>query len=138
MWLGWIGRNKVSRIQEVHLVEPLEDPLQAFFRKPRPGVPDAEQDPINRCLSVATHCLYGLTEAAVLAAGYAPAIGFLHTGKPLSFVYDIADLFKFETVVPIAFKVVASSCGDPVRETRIPESVRLYFVRTIQATSFQR
>ena len=96
------------------------------------------QDPINRCLSVATHCLYGLCEAAILAAGYAPAIGFLHTGKPLSFVYDIADLFKFETVVPIAFKVVASSCGDPVRETRIPESVRLYFVRTIQATSFQR
>jgi CRISPR-associated protein Cas1 len=77
------------------------------------------QDPINRCLSVATHCLYGLTEAAVLAAGYAPAIGFLHTGKPLSFVYDIADLFKFETAVPIAFKVAASNRGDPVRETRL-------------------
>ena len=46
----------------------------------------------NRCLSAATACLHGLTEAAVLAAGYAPAIGFLHTGKPLSFVYDIADL----------------------------------------------
>ena len=48
----------------------------------------------NRCLSSATACLHGLTEAAVLAAGYAPAIGFLHTGKPLSFVYDIADLWK--------------------------------------------
>jgi CRISPR-associated protein Cas1 len=77
------------------------------------------QDPINRCLSVATHCLYGLSEAAILAAGYAPAIGFLHTGKPLSFVYDIADLFKFETVVPIAFKVVGSAREDPVRETRL-------------------
>ncbi len=61
----------------------------------------------NRCLSTATSCLYGLAEAAVLAAGYAPAIGFLHTGKPLSFVYDIADLFKFETVVPVAFKIAA-------------------------------
>jgi CRISP-associated protein Cas1 len=59
----------------------------------------------NRCLSAATSCLYGVTEAAVLAAGYAPAVGFLHTGKPLSFVYDIADLFKFETVVPEAFRV---------------------------------
>jgi CRISPR-associated protein Cas1 len=48
----------------------------------------------NRCLSAATACLHGLTEAAVLAAGYAPSIGFLHTGKPLSFVYDIADLYK--------------------------------------------
>lgn len=59
----------------------------------------------NRCLSAATACLHGLTEAAVLAAGYAPAIGFLHAGRPLSFVYDVADLFKFETVVPTAFKV---------------------------------
>lgn len=61
----------------------------------------------NRCLSAATSCLYGLGEAAVLAAGYAPAIGFLHTGKPLSFVYDVADVFKFETVVPTAFRVAA-------------------------------
>jgi CRISPR-associated protein Cas1 len=61
----------------------------------------------NRCLSAATSCLHGLAEAAVLAAGYAPAIGFLHTGRPLSFVYDIADLFKFETVVPTAFRVAA-------------------------------
>ncbi len=63
----------------------------------------------NRCLSAATACLYGLTEAAVLAAGYAPAIGFLHSGKPLSFVYDIADLYKFETVVPAAFKTAAKA-----------------------------
>src|SRR5690606_34947762 len=61
----------------------------------------------NRCLSAATSCLYGITEAAVLAAGYAPAVGFIHTGKPLSFVYDIADLFKFDTVVPIAFRIAA-------------------------------
>lgn len=61
----------------------------------------------NRCLSAGTACLYGLCEAAVLAAGYAPAIGFLHRGKPLSFVYDIADIFKFETVVPAAFSVAA-------------------------------
>lgn len=63
----------------------------------------------NRCLSAATSCLHGLTEAAVLAAGYAPAIGFLHTGKPLSFVYDIADLWKLDTVVPEAFRVAGLS-----------------------------
>ena len=61
----------------------------------------------NRALSTATSCLYGLAEAAVLAAGYAPAVGFLHTGKPLSFVYDLADLFKLETVVPAAFRIAA-------------------------------
>lgn len=59
----------------------------------------------NRCLSAATSCLHGLSEAAILAAGYAPAIGFLHTGKPRSFVYDIADLYKLDTVVPEAFRI---------------------------------
>jgi CRISPR-associated protein Cas1 len=69
---------------------------------------DASDVP-NRCLSAATACLHGLTEAAVLAAGYAPAIGFLHTGKPLSFVYDIADLWKISTVVPVAFKIAGQA-----------------------------
>jgi CRISPR-associated protein Cas1 len=86
----------------------------------------------NRCMSTATHCLYGICEAAILAAGYAPAIGFIHTGKPLSFVYDIADIFKFDTVVPIAFKIAAQNpeareaerkvrlaCRDSFRQTKI-------------------
>lgn len=73
----------------------------------------------NRCLSAATSCLYGITEAAVLAAGYAPAIGFIHTGKPLSFVYDIADIYKFETVVPVAFSIAARQPTNHEREIRL-------------------
>lgn len=76
-------------------------------------------DPINQTLSAANHALYGICEAAILAAGYAPAIGFIHTGKPQSFVYDIGDLFKFECVTPVAFQVIASKCRNAVRETRI-------------------
>lgn len=73
----------------------------------------------NRCLSAATACLYGVTEAAVLAAGYAPAVGFIHSGKPLSFVYDIADLFKFDSVVPVAFQVAAHRVKEPERAVRL-------------------
>ncbi|WP_192035586.1 type I-E CRISPR-associated endonuclease Cas1e [Halomonas sp. YLGW01] len=76
-------------------------------------------DVANQCLSAATACLYGITEAAILAAGYAPAIGFLHTGKPQSFVYDIADIVKFETVVPAAFRIAARHPATPEREVRI-------------------
>jgi CRISPR-associated protein Cas1 len=88
----------------------------------------------NRCLSAATACLYGLTESAILAAGYAPAIGFLHSGKPLSFVYDIADLFKFETVVPVAMQVAGQASKgkmsvDPVGEVR--RACRDVFRRTL-------
>lgn len=73
----------------------------------------------NRCMSSATAALYGVTEAAVLAAGYAPAVGFIHTGKPLSFVYDVADIYKFDTVVPAAFQVAASSPPNPERAVRL-------------------
>ncbi|MCX8583109.1 MULTISPECIES: type I-E CRISPR-associated endonuclease Cas1e [unclassified Gilliamella] len=76
-------------------------------------------DTVNQCISAATSCLYGITEAAVLAAGYAPAIGFVHSGKPLSFVYDIADIIKFDTVVPKAFEIAAQNRADPDREVRI-------------------
>ena len=88
----------------------------------------------NRCLSAATSCLYGVTEAAVLAAGYAPAVGFIHTGKALSFVYDVADVYKFETVVPIAFRIasrqplkpeqaVRIGCRDIFRETKLLQRI---------------
>lgn len=73
----------------------------------------------NRCLSSATACLYGVCEAAILAAGYAPAVGFIHSGKPQSFVYDIADIFKFDTVVPTAFRIAAKKTFNPERDVRI-------------------
>lgn len=73
----------------------------------------------NRCLSAATSCLYGVAEASVLAAGYAPAIGFIHTGKPLSFVYDVADIYKFETVVTVAFRIAARGSHNPEQQVRI-------------------
>ncbi|MBU0569080.1 type I-E CRISPR-associated endonuclease Cas1e [bacterium] len=76
-------------------------------------------DIANRCLSSATACLYGICEAAILAAGYAPAVGFIHTGKPQSFVYDIADIFKFETVVPVAFRIAAKNPYDSERQVRL-------------------
>lgn len=78
-----------------------------------------KSDIVNQCLSAATACLYGVTEAAILAAGYAPAVGFVHSGKPLSFVYDIADLFKFDTVVPAAFRIAATRPAAPDRAVRI-------------------
>ncbi len=78
----------------------------------------------NRCLSSATACLHGLAEAAVLAAGYAPAIGFLHTGKARSFVHDIADLWKTQTVVPEALRIAANAQQGKL-EMPVDRAVRL-------------
>lgn len=73
----------------------------------------------NLCISAATACLYGITEAAILAAGYAPAVGFIHTGKPQSFVYDIADIVKFDGIIPIAFRIAAKRPAQPERQVRL-------------------
>jgi CRISPR-associated protein Cas1 len=76
-------------------------------------------DVSNRCLSAATACLYGICEAGILAAGYAPAVGFIHTGKPQSFVYDIADIFKFETCVSSRISDWARKPTNPERDVRL-------------------
>ena len=54
-------------------------------------------DPVNRALSAANACLYGVCHAAIVALGYSPSIGFIHTGKMLSFVFDIGDLYKLNS-----------------------------------------
>lgn len=66
-------------------------------------------DPINRALSAANTLLNGLCHAAIVSGGYSPGLGFIHNGKQLSFVYDIADLYKVELTIPAAFVTVAES-----------------------------
>lgn len=78
----------------------------------------ARADLPNRCLSAATACLYGVVHAALVSAGYSPALGFIHTGAPLSFVYDVADLYKFEMAVPAAFAIAARPPKEPERTVR--------------------
>jgi CRISPR-associated protein Cas1 len=88
-------------------------------------------DPVNRALSTANSCLYGICHTAIVSAGFSSALGFIHTGKMLSFVYDIADLYKTEITIPASFKTVAEeeitdlerrvrlSCRDRFVETRL-------------------
>jgi CRISPR-associated protein Cas1 len=76
-------------------------------------------DPLNRALSSANACLYSLCHAAILSAGYSPAIGFIHTGKVLSFVYDVADLYKTEITIPLAFKAAAETQDHVERTARL-------------------
>jgi CRISPR-associated protein Cas1 len=79
-------------------------------------------DPVNRALSAGNSCLYGLCHAAILASGYSPALGFVHTGKALSFVYDVADLYKAETTIPLAFEIARQGAGD--LESRVRRNLR--------------
>jgi len=72
----------------------------------------AGSDIVNQCLSAANSALYGISHAAVLHLGCSPGLGFVHTGHQLSFVYDIADLYKAEVTIPAAFRLAAVGGGD--------------------------
>lgn len=75
-------------------------------------------DPVNRALSAANSLLNGICHAAIVSGGYSAGLGFIHTGKQLSFVYDVADLYKTELTIPAAFETVAYG------EDKIEERVR--------------
>ncbi|MEP9395327.1 type I-E CRISPR-associated endonuclease Cas1e [Gordonia sp. VNQ95] len=74
----------------------------------------AASDVVNQALSAATTCLYGVAHAVIVALGCSPGLGFVHTGHDRSFVYDIADLYKAEIAIPVAFDVAAAEELDDV------------------------
>ena len=75
-------------------------------------------DPVNKALSAAHACLYGVAHSVITALGCAPGLGFIHAGHERSFVYDIADLYKAEITIPIAFQVAAEEPDDIGAVTR--------------------
>jgi len=89
-------------------------------------------DAPNRALSAANACLYGICHAAVLGMGFSPALGFIHTGKQLSFIYDLADLYKLELSVPIAFQEAAKGSEDIDRRVRVALRDRFRQVRFME------
>lgn len=87
----------------------------------------AAADPVNRALSIGNSLLYGVCHAAIVSLGFSPALGFVHTGKQLSFVYDIADLYKTETTIPAAFEVVKAKENIESFDRDIRIACRKYF-----------
>ena len=79
----------------------------------------SDASPANRALSAANACLYGVCHAAIVSAGYSAGLGFIHTGKMLSFVYDVADLYKTELTVPVAFRQAATNRNELERKVRV-------------------
>ena len=72
-------------------------------------------------LSAANACLTGWLMRRSSRQDTARLSGFIHVGKPLSFVYDIADLYKTEISIPIAFELAAN----PPTEIELERAVRL-------------
>lgn len=94
----------------------------------RTGIPWTRRDydpedfaggsPVNQALSAANTSLYGVVHAVIVALGCSPGLGFVHTGHVRSFVYDVADLYKAEITIPVAFEIAAREVVDIGAETR--------------------
>lgn len=78
----------------------------------------SEGDPINQALSAGNACLYGLAHTVITAMGCSPGLGFIHVGHDRSFVYDIADLYKVEIAIPVAFEIASEEPEDLTRLVR--------------------
>ncbi|MFJ1596240.1 type I-E CRISPR-associated endonuclease Cas1e [Streptomyces sp. NPDC088261] len=75
-------------------------------------------DPVNQAITAAAQCMYGIAHAVVSSLGCSPGLGFVHSGHELSFVLDIADLYKTEIGIPLSFDVAAEGEDDVGPRTR--------------------
>ncbi|EKO3571354.1 type I-E CRISPR-associated endonuclease Cas1 [Vibrio metschnikovii] len=68
-------------------------------------------DLTNQIMTASNAALYGILCSAIHSMGYSPHIGFIHSGSPLPFVYDMADLYKEHLCIDLAFSLTRDMAG---------------------------
>ncbi len=125
------GSVERLRGEEGHRVRAEYGQLAERFGTQWEGRSFTRGDPANKALSVAHSCLYGVCHAAILSMGFSPGLGFIHTGKQLSFVYDLADLYKLELGAPVAFRAAAEGAENVERRVRLALRDRFHETRFV-------
>ncbi|MGW3355608.1 type I-E CRISPR-associated endonuclease Cas1e [Streptomyces bungoensis] len=111
-----LGREG-SRVKDCYRAQSARTGVPWRGRRYTPG-DFTSGDPVNQAVTAAAQCMYGIAHAVVASLGCSPALGFVHSGHELSFVLDIADLYKTEIGIPIAFDVAADDAEDIGPRTR--------------------
>ncbi|MFF4652595.1 type I-E CRISPR-associated endonuclease Cas1e [Streptomyces sp. NPDC001380] len=124
--LGREGR----RVKECYRAEALRTGVPWRGRRYTPG-DFASGDAVNQAVTAAAQAMYGVAHAVVTALGCSPALGFVHSGHELSFVLDIADLYKTEVGIPVAFDAAAESPEDVGARTRRALRDRIHELRLL-------
>ena len=120
-----------ARVRRLYREHAADAGIEWTSRKYRPDDFEAS-DAVNQALSAATACLYGVTHAVIVALGCSPGLGVIHTGHDRSFVYDIADLYRMEVAVPVAFRVAAGESVDIPGDVRRAMRDAIYETRLIE------
>ncbi|MFJ8078775.1 type I-E CRISPR-associated endonuclease Cas1e [Streptomyces sp. NPDC096176] len=111
--LGYEGR----RVKDCYKAQAARTGIPWRGRKYTPG-DFTSGDAVNQAVTAAAQCMYGIAHAVVASLGCSPGLGFVHSGHELSFVLDIADLYKTEIGIPLAFDVAAEDEEDVGPRTR--------------------
>ncbi|MBW3069571.1 MULTISPECIES: type I-E CRISPR-associated endonuclease Cas1e [unclassified Actinomyces] len=120
-----------ARVREIYRENSRRTGVPWTRRDYRPDDFEAS-DPINQALSAAHAALYGVVHGVIVSLGCSPGLGFVHTGHERSFVYDVADLYKAETTIPMAFDVVAEGMEDLTGTTRRRVRDKVFDLRVIE------
>lgn len=124
------GREGV-RVRRIYKREAERTGVEWSRREYRHGDPEGAGDDVNRLLSAGHACLYGICHAVIVGIGVSPGLGFVHTGSAVSFVLDVADLYKGEFTIPLAFDLAARGRSDE-RDMRLAFRDRLVDGKLIQ------
>ena len=63
----------------------------------------------NLAVSIAANFVYSAALAAVIISGAIPALGFIHQNSKYAFALDLADLYRFSLVIPVAFSAIQNN-----------------------------
>lgn len=74
--------------------------------------PDAA-DPPNQAINHAATAVEAAAAIAVTGVGALPQLGFIHEDSGIAFILDIADLYRGEVTIPVAFAAVRAFEREP-------------------------
>ncbi|GHE24055.1 type I-E CRISPR-associated endonuclease Cas1e [Streptomyces capillispiralis] len=111
-----LGREG-KRVKDCYRAEAARTGMTWRGRRYTPG-DFTSGDAVNQAITAAAQCMYGIAHAVVTSLGCSPALGFIHSGHELSFVLDVADLYKTEIGIPLAFDVASQDEEDVGARTR--------------------
>lgn len=107
-----------KRVKEIYEEKAKKYGVGWQGRRYRPGKFELS-DVTNKFLTVGNSFLYGITASVIHSLGYSPYVGFIHSGSPLPFVYDLADLYKEQLCIDPAFRLTLENAGEYNRDILI-------------------
>jgi len=80
-------------------------------------------DLVNQMLTSGNAVMYGLCAAVITSIGLSTGLGVIHHGNANAFVFDIADLYKEEVIIPLAFDLASQGVLPNEMRARLREKL---------------